>query len=136
MIRRHADELKERDRKDMTMLQKLDELGRARRNSTAIAWPMKKSPLISIRALDQAKEQDRVSRAETDKLRAREIEALEQSIAEERKCTLIPEKMVAAHEREIAALRVLIEDERKRGREKSTQFQIELERKFEVLAEE
>jgi hypothetical protein len=43
--------------------------------------------------------------------------------------------MVTAHEREIAALRVLIEDERSRGREKANRFENELERKFEVLAE-
>ena len=45
------------------------------------------------------------------------------------------EKMVTAHEREIASLRVLIEDERSRGREKANRFENELERKFEVLAE-
>ena len=138
MIRRHAEELKNRDRKDMAMLQqKLDELGKAREelDRDRLAYE-KESADKYTRALDQAKEHDRASRAETDKLRAREIEALEQSIAEERKMYIDSrEKMVAAHEREIAALRVLIEDERKRGREKSTHFQTELERKFEVLAE-
>jgi hypothetical protein len=44
-------------------------------------------------------------------------------------------KMVAAHQREIAALRQLVEDERARGREKATRFEAELERKYAVLAE-
>ena len=136
MIRRHADELKERDRKDMTMLQqKLDELGRAREELDRDRLPMKKSPLISIRVLlirPKSKTGCLVLRRTSERAKLR---LLNSRLQRREKCTLIPEKMVAAHEREIAALRVLIEDERKRGREKSTQFQIELERKFEVLAE-
>jgi hypothetical protein len=138
MARRHAEDLKERDRRDMAMLQqKLDELGRAREElDRDRAAYEKESAEKYAKALGQAKEQDRVSRAETDKLRAREVEALEQSITEERRMYIdAREKMVTAHEREIAALRVLIEDERSRGREKANRFENELERKFEVLAE-
>ena len=108
----------------------------AREELDKIAAYEKESAEKYARALEQAKEQDRVSRAETEKLRAREVEALEQSIVEERKMYIDSrEKMVKAHERELAALRVLIEDERGRSREKANRFENELERKFEVLAE-
>jgi hypothetical protein len=64
------------------------------------------------------------------------VEALELSIKEERKMYIDSrEQMEIAHVREITALRSLVEDERKRGREKSTRFEDELERKFAMLAE-
>jgi hypothetical protein len=136
--KRHHEELKERDRRDMALLQeKLDELGRAREELDRDRLQYEKESAEKYsRALEQAKEQDRQSRSEMDGLRQREVEALESSIREERKMYIdAREQMERAHVREIASLRALVEDERKRGREKATRFEDELERKFALLSE-
>ena len=136
--RRHHQELRERDRRDMALLQeKLDELSRAREEleRDRITYEKESAEKYS-KSLDQAKEQDRLSRAEMENLRQREVEALELSIKEERKMYIDSrEQMELAHVREITSLRSLVEDERKRGSEKSTRFEDELERKFAMLAE-
>ena len=138
MEKRHHVELKERDRRDMALLQeKLNELGKAREALDRDRLQYEKDSAEKYsRALESAKEQDRQSRSEMDGLRQREVEALEASIREERKMYIDSrEQMERAHVREITSLRALVEDERKRSREKATRFEDELERKFNLLSE-
>jgi len=136
--KQHRLALKERDRRDLSLLQeKLDELSRAREElDTDRLAQEKDSAMKYSKALDAAKEQDRASRVEMNNVREREIEALNLSINEERKMYIDSRaQMELAHAREITALRSLVDDERTRARETSTRFEDELERKFAMLAE-
>lgn len=135
---RMEQEMKERDRRDIALLQeKLNELNEARKTLDRDRQVFEQETAEKYeRALQRAQDQDKIARDESAAVRQREVTGLENAIRDERKLYSNARRaMEEAHDREVAALRVLVEEERSRAQEKATQLETELQRKFEILSQ-